>query len=935
MIVQTDNPVFPPIDSNISDFDIFNNPYFEDYQEFFNGFNHECNYFNENEFKNNFKDNLNNFYAISLNVCSLGNKFLKLKTMLDNLKSSNSVPDLLAFQEVWQHDMSSLSLPGYNLHHNLRPSGRRGGGVCFYLNSAYNGTVLKNESLFIESTYESLVLKVNIPTVCEFICVSLYRPPNSIFLTDVEHNTTFFEQLIIQIEMLEKFNLPIIYFTDSNLDLFKVQNNPNTAQLCEIFSSYSYLTFISKCTRELNGFASCIDQIWSTLDPSRVIKLGIGTDTFSDHFYTSIIFKLDSPRKAKKNDSSYRKMSTENIDRFKDSLASLNWNSVTELESTDAATDSFLDIFNTLFDLHFPLIVPKPNKRFTPLNPFMSAELLIHRQKNFKLSKLAKAKPTAENKSNYKNFRNFYNSSVRTAKRDYYFNKFQLAGSDSRLVWKLINELRNQPAKNSSVDSLVVDDVLITDEKDIADAFNDHFASIGAAVAETVPTTDINFREFLTNPICNSLFLQPVSPAQITEAIRLIANKPSTDVNEISFKLIHSVAAQVSKPICHMYNLSISSGIFPASFKISKVIPIFKSGNSKQSGNYRGIALVNSFSKIFEKLVSDRLISFLSHNNFFFKDQYGFLKGRNTAQAVYKVCNFVSDTINKSEVCLAIFLDIRKAFDTVDHQILFAKLESAGVHGLTLAWFKSFMSDRKQQVKVGNSLSSNFRFITIGVLQGSILGVILFIIFLNDIGNAAKELSKRIFADDTTGLIKAKDIPTLVSKANPQIDCIVQWFSASKLAIHPDKTKVMLFHSPFFNLNINNNLPIYMNLNNAGESDQAKIKLLETIPNETESSIKMLGVLIDQKFNFADHINHINGKISKALYSLKQVKIFLRLRCRKLVYSAHVQSHLNYIAPVLAAGCVQDINALAAKQRKCIIIAAGGAYNADASNIFK
>ena len=189
-------------------------------------------------------------------------------------------------------------------------------------------------------------------------------------------------------------------------------------------------------------------------------------------------------------------MSTENIDRFKDSLASLNWNSVTELESTDAATDSFLDIFNTLFDLHFPLIVPKPNKRFTPLNPFMSAELLIHRQKNFKLSKLAKAKPTAENKSNYKNFRNFYNSSVRTAKRDYYFNKFQLAGSDSRLVWKLINELRNQPAKNSSVDSLVVDDVLITDEKALTDAFNDDFTSMGSAVAATVPTTDLTFMNF-------------------------------------------------------------------------------------------------------------------------------------------------------------------------------------------------------------------------------------------------------------------------------------------------------------------------------------------------------------------------------------------------------------------------------------------------------
>ena len=120
------------------------------------------------------------------------------------------------------------------------------------------------------------------------------------------------------------------------------------------------------------------------------------------------------------------------------------------------------------------------------------------------------------------------------------------------------------------------------------------------------------------------------------------------------------------------------------------------------------------------------------------------------------------------------------------------------------------MSDRKQQVKVGNSLSSIFRFITIGVLQGSILGVILFIIYLNDIGNAAKDLLKVIFADDTTGLIKAKDIQTLVAVANPQIDRVVQWFSASKLAIHPDKTKVMLYHSPFFNLNINSDLDLFI-----------------------------------------------------------------------------------------------------------------------------
>ena len=174
-------------------------------------------------------------------------------------------------------------------------------------------------------------------------------------------------------------------------------------------------------------------------------------------------------------------------------------------------------------------------------------------------------------------------------------------------------------------------------------------------------------------------------PPQITETILKIAKKGSRDVKDVSFQLIHKVAHQVSLPLSHIFNLSVSNGVFPDSFKISKVVPIFKAGSPQDPGNYRGIALVDAFSKIFEKLVADRLVKFLVKEKFYYAHQYGSIKGRSTGQAVLQVCNYVSRAINEAEVVLAVFLDIQKVFDTVDHKISFEKLEHAGVRGVSLA----------------------------------------------------------------------------------------------------------------------------------------------------------------------------------------------------------------------------------------------------------
>ena len=247
---------------------------------------------------------------------------------------------------------------------------------------------------------------------------------------------------------------------------------------------------------------------------------------------------------------------------------------------------------------------------------------------------------------------------------------------------------------------------------------------------------------------------------------------------------------------------------------------------------------------------------------------------------------------------MALFLDVMKAFDSVNHNILFKKLENAGVRGVALNWFKSYLLDRKQRVFVNNSFSDNLCAITLGILQGSILGVILFLVMINDIGNCCPDLFNIIFADDDSALVESSTLEGLIEKANDGLNRLVQWYSSNKLAIHPAKSKGMIFRSSNkFNIPIFNNspyLPIFLNLNNSGESDITKISPIKLVPNSEEKAIKVLGIYLDDKLNFKHHINIVHSKINKALYSLKQMRHLLDGLHLKLLFCAYLKSHLDY-----------------------------------------
>jgi hypothetical protein len=273
--------------------------------------------------------------------------------------------------------------------------------------------------------------------------------------------------------------------------------------------------------------------------------------------------------------------------------------------------------------------------------------------------------------------------------------------------------------------------------------------------------------------------------------MRAIESKSSCDADGISMKILKMVSLEISIPLTHIFNLSMSSGIFPSALKISRVVPIFKSGDPTLCDNYRPIALLSSVSKTLEKIIAIRLTNHLDDHKILYPGQFGFQRRRNTEQDLIRVHNYITEKLNNNEYCIGVFLDLKKAFDVCTHEILLKKLNNLGVRGVALRWFVSYLADRLQFVEVDNCRSEILA-LNISVIQGSTLGPILFNIFINDLPRATS-MHTSLFSDDTQALASNKHLPTLIEHTNTELKKLARWFRANKLAVNTSKTKYIIF----------------------------------------------------------------------------------------------------------------------------------------------
>ena len=353
--------------------------------------------------------------------------------------------------------------------------------------------------------------------------------------------------------------------------------------------------------------------------------------------------------------------------------------------------------------------------------------------------------------------------------------------------------------------------------------------------------------------------------------------------------------------LAYVINSSFSQGIFPSSLKKARVVPIHKGGTKIDVANYRPISLLSSFSKIYEKLMHIRVLDFLDSNGSLFENQYGFRPGMSCEHAILNAQNSILHSLNNKQIAVLLLLDYSKAFDVIEHPILLQKLEHYGIKGIALKWFQSYLSDRQQSVSV-NGVDSSPEVINYGVPQGSILGPLLFIIYINDlpyISNLAKFI---LYADDANIIVTGYSEEEVQAKLKQITTLLVKWVDSNGLALNLKKTHYMVFSN-----RRTEHLKIDVNI--AGTE----------IARVTEA--RFLGVILDEKLTWSKHISTIKIKIARYMGIMYRLKRHLPLKVRLQLFHSFVQSRLNYCTLVWGFASKSHIESLFAKQKQGVRMA--------------
>ena len=714
-------------------------------------------YYNDVEFRNVLHNTNSKISILSLNSQSINAKFDQLKIFLDNINMECPI-SVICIQESWTHEgieMSQFSLPSYTmLFKNRRLSTH--GGLIMYIHDDFAYKELDKEIILSSTSnlFESQCVEIWRKTSAyqKYIIGNIYRLPSYIG-DDLSTFTDEYTNLLNILRTRSKF---VYLCGDYNIDILKICSNNHYNTFYENVMSCCFVPKITLPTRICGTASTLIDNIYTNvLDKSHTS--GILIRPLSDHqMYFCVMNENYVKPTTKQKYIEVEVFNEENIESFRKEIADLEIHNKLD-DSVDRDPNYNYEIVSTLLQnaksKHIPKRIKKFNKRRHKKERWMTDELLAQVIKKNDMYVDWKTTPIThpdyeQVKLKFKGYEKIVSKGIDKAKKDYFDRVFVAYKSDMKKTWQVISETLSRNKKSHEMPSVFNHEGHeLADSVEIANAFNTYFANIGKNLSSQIDQSDTNadYKLYLTSPTEEKMQFKCITTDYTMKAIEGLESKKSSGHDGISNTLLKVIKASISQSLTIIINQMLTTGIFPDAFKVSKVIPLYKKGDSSLLVNYRPISLLPTISKIFEKVIHD----YFDKYNLLAEQQYGFRKRHSTEYAAVKLIDHVSKEMENGKTPTNVYIDLSKAFDTLTFDILLFKLKYYGVTDTALDLIRSYLTNRKQYV-VFNGCQSDYSEIYTGVPQGSILGPLFFSIYINDLINVSNRLNFLMYADDTT-----------------------------------------------------------------------------------------------------------------------------------------------------------------------------------------
>ena len=887
-------------------------------------------YYDHENFTEILKSKSDKFSVVSLNCQSLQAKFDQLKIYVEDLESSSCTLSSICLQETWlknDSDTSLLQLENYNFI-SKGSSCSTHGGVAVYLHKKFDYQILDFHShsgiwdgLFIELNIKQSINQTE--NTKKLIIGNIYRPPRNL----VENYNTFINEITEITYDLQRRKGEIVIVGDFNLDLLKIDTNQHIKEFFESMLANGFLPKITLPTRLTENNGTLIDNIFCKLSKDlSETTAGILRYQISDHkpCFVTLDYLLLSCKSHKY--IRVRKGGQNSLRNFCEDIA-LNCQ-ISNLNN-ELMTDPNLN-YNVIsenitlsLEKHFPEKVVKFDKHKHKGNSWITHGIIRSIKQRDKLYAILKRTASSdvsyqEKKENLANYNRILKQNIRSAKKLHYHACFEKFKDDVKKTWSAINGILNRCKNKEEIcEYFVIDNELTSDKKRIANGFNKFFVQIGQSISESVQVPpNRSYEEYLSPPVRQKFSFGCITKEIVLKIIDGLKPKTSCGLDGLSNKLLKTLKFELSDCLTLIINQAITTGIFPEKLKIAKVTPIYKKGDAQLFENYRPISILPAISKVIEKVMHMQIQQYFDTFNLFCRSQYGFRPQHSTELAALEVVDQIFTQMDDMKIPLNIYLDLSKAFDSLNHQILLNKLKHYGFEDISMRLMVSYLENRKQIVTFNNS-ESDLLTISTGVPQGSILGPLLFLIYINDMVNATKCFRPVIYADDTTLGASlhhfGKDNSKVEAKINEELGKISLWLKLNRLSLNVNKTKAMIFHTAQRKIDFTPNILI----------DGNKIEYVDYF--------NYLGIHLDKHLTFDKHIDIVGRKISRVSGIVNKLKHFLPQATLVTLYNTLILPHLNY--GVLLWGSKAD--RLEKTQNKVVRNITCSKYNAHVNPLYK